>query len=873
MDTDTNNTAAQTLPSCMVKDIQFFANPALRKHAPSVNKYRVRFEESEIQFLYWDVELVNILYKKENSNITLKLRCTALTTQKEMYSGEQTVNILSTEIVKTVSGSWGTENSGYWQADQYLWELSVNGSVVLFKTMVIDKQGLVTAAGNPYFDLLETRLYDGNRENTEGIRYLQQFNSSEAACIGVEMMLKRKFTESKSLEFILNIIEAATGLVYVSQKYEILYPAVTAPSTEYSRFRCGNNEPGYWQNGIYLFYISFMGITIASGQLIMGNEEIAGAVKPFDKVVLQAAVPVNTTTQDAPVDPALTELNQLVGMSGIKTAILENIEYLKFNKVRMQKGFADDGQLGLHSIFTGNPGTGKTTIVKLLGKIYKSMGLLSSGHVIEATRADIVGEFIGQTAPKTKAAIEKARGGILFLDEVYALIRKDSANDFGQEAIEIILKEMSDGPGNIAIIGAGYPEEVNAFLNFNPGLKSRFNRHFRFEDYMPDELMQIADVALLKEQALLSNDAREWLDKKFTALYRSRDRNFGNARLVFGIIDEAKKQMGIRLLKNGNIESLSEEELSRIELEDMLKVFEEEQSHKLTLTVNHEELDEALAELDNMTGLQQVKQEVRNRISLVQFYADTGKDVLNRFSLHALLTGNPGTGKTTLARLLGRIYKALGLLERGHVVEVDRQNLVAGYIGQTAIKTAEAINRAMGGILFIDEAYALSGGGENDFGKEAVETILKMMEDQRGKFSVIAAGYTDNMDEFVRSNPGLKSRFDITYHLPDYSCEELFAIAEKQLAAQDLSLQPEAAAHVSAYLKSAYENRDKYFGNARFVRQAVDAIVTAQNLRMASLPREQRTPEILRQVVVADVVQLEIKKTTQRQTIGFKTHN
>ena len=660
------------------------------------------------------------------------------------------------------------------------------------------------------------------------------------------------------------------GFVVANAKYDSSFVANPSPPIECCRFTYGFADPGYWKTGAYMLYLNFMDVNIASAQFTVGELEQAGTLQLVDQQVLNRLRNTQASSQDNGIEAALAELEKLVGMASVKQSITENIEYLKFNKLRMEKGFADDGQIGLHSVFTGNPGTGKTTVVRLLGKIYKAMGLLTKGHVVEATRADLIGEFIGQTAPKVKVMIEKARGGILFLDEVYALARGGDNRDFGAEAIEIIIKEMSDGPGNIAIIGAGYPNEVNAFLNSNPGLKSRFSQQFHFDDYLPAELMQIAEVALKKEEATLSPGATEELNKRLTNLYRSRDKNFGNGRLVFGIIDEAKRYMGVRLLKHGNLENLSHEELSKIELEDLLKVFAEEQKTKLELQINQAELDEALQELDSMVGLQQIKQEVKDKIALVRYYIETGKEVLNKFSLHAILTGNPGTGKTTLARLLGKIYKALGLLERGHLVEVDRQNLVAAFVGQTAIKTAEAINQAMGGVLFIDEAYALAESGDNDFGSEAIETLLKMMEDNRGKFAVIAAGYPDNMNKFVCSNPGLQSRFDVTYALPDYSFEELFTIAQKLLALYELVLQPEAAQHLSTYLQHAYENRDKFFGNARFVRQTIEAVVTKQNLRMAAMPRDQRTQEVMQQVLLQDVAQLQDIERNRRPTIGFR---
>ncbi len=880
MSTDAQAPAANIQPSFIVKDIQFFSRQDFLRHKASINKYRTRFEAGEIKYLYWDIELINLLYQKQNNSITLKARCTALTTRKEMYCAEQSIDFKPTELSTIATNSWGTGTGDYWLADQYLWEILINNTVVLSKTIIIDKLGVVTPEDNPYFEMLELKVfpsYADYREAKEGYRYVSQLHGAETQYLGVELSLKRKFIDSKSLEFKLNVIDMANGFVTAIAKYDSSFVANPSPPIEYFRFSYGFAEPGYWKNGTYMLYISFMDVTIASAQFNVGDSELAGSLQQIDQSALNnfknALLEKQETTLEATLEAAQAELDKLVGMNSVKKSIKENIEYLKFNKLRIEKGFADDGQIGLHSVFTSNPGTGKTTVVRLLGKIYKAMGLLNKGHVVEATRADLIGEFIGHTAPKVKAMIEKARGGILFLDEVYALARGDDSKDFGAEAIEIIIKEMSDGPGNIAIIGAGYPTEVNAFLNSNPGLKSRFSQGFHFDDYMPDELMQIANVALKKEEATFSPEASQELNKRLTNLYRSRDKNFGNGRLVFGIIDEAKRYMGIRLLKRENLENLSAEELSKIELEDLVKVFEEEQKNKLVLIINQAELDEALHELDSMVGLHQIKQEVRDKITLVRYYIETGKDILNKFSLHALLTGNPGTGKTTMARLFGKIYKALGLLERGHLVEVDRQHLVAAFVGQTAIKTAEAINQAMGGVLFIDEAYSLADNGDNDFGSEAIETLLKMMEDKRGKFAVIAAGYPDNMNEFVRSNPGLQSRFDVTYALPDYSFEELFTIAQKLLALHELVLQPEAALHLSGYLQRACENRDKFFGNARFVRQATDAIVTKQNLRMAAMPREQRTREGMQQVMLEDVIHLQENEKNKKSPIGFKTYS
>jgi SpoVK/Ycf46/Vps4 family AAA+-type ATPase len=290
---------------------------------------------------------------------------------------------------------------------------------------------------------------------------------------------------------------------------------------------------------------------------------------------------------------------------------------------------------------------------------------------------------------------------------------------------------------------------------------------------------------------------------------------------------------------------------------------------------NPEEIiNEGLAELNALTGLTQIKTEVNEMVQLVKFYQETGKDVMSKFSLHTVFTGNPGTGKTTVARILSKIYRGLGILEKGHLIEVDREGLVAGYVGQTAIKTAEKVNEAMGGILFIDEAYSLAAekGANYDFGGEAISIILKRMEDLRGKFGVVVAGYTGNMQEFISSNPGLRSRFDKYFEFPDYMPNEMFTIAQNLFEKEGVKMEEAARSHLFNYLNFIYERRDKHFGNARSVRQIVGETVKNQHLRLAAMKKEERTAAIMETIILKDVLEFEIKETpSSKPSIGFHT--
>ena len=249
-------------------------------------------------------------------------------------------------------------------------------------------------------------------------------------------------------------------------------------------------------------------------------------------------------------------------------------------------------------------------------------------------------------------------------------------------------------------------------------------------------------------------------------------------------------------------------------------------------------LEELLAELDGLCGLEQVKQDVKSLINLVKvrrLREEAGLPV-PPMSLHLVFLGNPGTGKTTVARLLARLYHAIGVLPKGQLVEVARSGLVAGFVGQTALKTQEVIQKAIGGVLFIDEAYALvNQDNGNDFGREVIEVLLKNMEDHRKDLVVIVAGYSQLMEKFIHSNPGLESRFNKYFYFEDYDGAQLFTILQSMCVKNGYVLTPEGEALARRELMALYEDRDENFGNARDVRNLFEQAVARQSDRVARL--------------------------------------
>lgn len=835
-------------------------------------EYRMVFDESELTYLSAEFAFYNKRFDETEWDAEISLRAYSVhgDERKEMCVQNETRKILPTENIVYINKGWGMAIAGtFWKAGEYLWEAQIDGEIVGTKRFYIESTGKVTAENNPYFDVKNIRFYTGdyNAANNPNKVYLKQINRNTTPYLYIEFTAENKLNYPWNCEIVFNWYNASGLLKARIERYRKINAVEPEPDITFNE-GWGNDIPGTWRDSSYRLEIVFMDTIIAVVQLPTGDVDTEGDIDatatPHAYVSASAAPEENTI----PIEQLLAQFNKLVGMESLRKEIYDHLDYIRFLKLRKEKGLQDEDRINLHSVFTGNPGTGKTTVVKMLGQIYKSMGLLSKGHVREVDRSHLIGEYIGQTAPKVKKVIEEAQGGILFIDEAYALAREgDDSKDFGKEALEILIREMSDGNPDIAIMVAGYPKEMDVFLKSNPGLKSRFTNYFHFEDYTPEELLEIVQKHASEKQVILTEKAQNYLYEQLIEGFRTRDRSFGNARYAIGLLSEAKMNMGLRLMKSENLKDLSAKEISTIHKEDVEKIFEEKGTKKVHLQVNEKLLQSALNDLDKLVGVTNIKSEVNELIRLVRFYNETGKDVLNKFSLHTVFLGNPGTGKTTVARIFGKLFKALGLLERGHLIELDKQGLISGYVGQTAGKTEDRIQEAKGGVLFIDEAYSLMDGAQ---GQEAIEILLKRMEDMRGKISVIVAGYTEPMKRLLESNPGLKSRFDRTFEFQDYSETELVNISLTMFTDEKVKMNEDAKDAFKKHVHTLYESRDRFFGNARVMRKLVQEIVHRQNLRLASLPKEARTREMLEIITADDLKHLNTTDELKRKSLGFK---
>ena len=838
-------------------------------------KYRQVFEQSDIQYIYADLSLANKLFDRENWDIEVTLICYLLNKGKtEMCTLKINKLVNKTDHIINIREGWGHKRAGsFWKKGKYLWEAMIGAEKVASKSFYIeDLKPLVSSPIETILKVKSIDYYEGNvdqGEDAEDKNYYVQFDSNETRYVFVELTLENRLkSKDWHAELFIKFYNDSRDL-----KGEVvrLEKVKRGDSTITVCAGWGSNIKGSWRNGEYEVEVIFQNKLISKSRFTVGPIFIEG----FNAVQYPEGI-INHENETEKLKKntkaALAQLNSLIGLQVVKKQIYDHTKYIKFLQLRKERGFEEADLLQLHTVFKGNPGTGKTTVARMLGAIYHNMGLLDKGHVHEVSRLDLVGEYIGQTAPKVIDAINKARGGVLFIDEAYSLARSnEDSKDFGREVIELLIKEMSHPKCDFMVIVAGYPDEMNTFVSSNPGLASRFKYNYDFPDFEYEDLIRILDFFCVKMQVDLSIGARDYIESVILEDYRNKEKNFGNARYINALLEKAKINMGIRLMNEPKKE-WKDQDLRLLLIKDVI-VLSTKNDKKRNIIIDENELSAALKELDELIGLKAIKTKIHELVNVVKHRIFQGQLISGSINMHTVLMGNPGTGKTTVTRICARIFKALGVLSRGHIVETDRQGLVAGFVGQTAIKTSKVIKDAMGGLLFIDEAYGLhKKGAYNDFGDEAIQVLLKQMEDHRGDFFVFAAGYPKEMDDFLKMNPGLKSRFDLFLHFEDFCVEELVQISDFLLNERGYKMSSEGKELIVEKFNEEFKNKDQMFGNARRVRVYVNEIIRQQNLRLADEGQNASThyQTLLKKIdVLQGIAGIESEFSYNRKKISF----
>ena len=542
----------------------------------------------------------------------------------------------------------------------------------------------------------------------------------------------------------------------------------------------------------------------------------------------------------------------MIGMDSVKFQLNKIYQTVKIQMMRekalRERGIeSKENEKGYNFILLGNPGTGKTTVARIIAKILYDIQIRESDSFVEIERSSVVGSYIGETEKQIAKILKNVKGGTLFIDEAYTLYKEDSENDVGAIVIDTLMKDMEDNRNSYSVILAGYKEPMlNMIRHANSGFSSRFTYVIELPDYSDDALIKIAHMHMDKQKLIACEGVDEAIVKCIH--YDKLDQTFGNARYIRELVNRAIENQSERL---NAMESFETEDLFQLKPEDFWQGNMEE-----------EDVEKYLKELNDLIGLESVKKEVEALIHTIEVQKEMEKRGMqvsdNLGTLHMAFKGNPGTGKTTVARIIGKLYASLGILKRGDVfVECTRSDLVGKYQGHTADKVRKVVESALGGVLFIDEAYALVQGEGDSFGLEAVSELVAEMENNRQNLVIILAGYTNDIDEFLKNNPGLRSRVPKDLFFEDYSMEELYEISLNMLKGKNLIITEEAKQELRARLMTEYLRPD--FGNARGVRNIIEQIWRKQNVRIANLLKVSEadiTNEMIVLVEKEDVIEM-----------------
>lgn len=500
-------------------------------------------------------------------------------------------------------------------------------------------------------------------------------------------------------------------------------------------------------------------------------------------------------------------------------------------------------------IFGGNPGSAKTTVAKLFAGVTKEKGILKSGAFVERGGMDLDG--IGCVIAIREAFLA-ARGGVLFIDEAYAM-KSDTA-------ITVLLQEMENQREDVIVILAGYNEKMKAFMKRNEGLKSRIPYWIDFPDYTAEELTDIFKLMIHEKGFCVTDDAIKEAHYIFEKVRNIDD--FGNGRYVRNLMERAVRQQSVRLLsQRRNLGDVQKDELFQITKEDIRMLGEGEKKERKPGT--------ARKELDDMIGLASVKTVIHKAIAkhkINKLCMEKGHR-MEKSSLHMVFTGNPGTAKTTVARLFAEIMKDEKVLSTGVLVEAGRADLVGVNVGATAPLVKKKFKEAQGGVLFIDEAYSLCDSYDNGFGDEAINTIVQEMENHRDEVIVIFAGYPEPMKMFLDRNPGMRSRIAFSVEFDDYSVEELCEITKLMLSRKQMTVTEAGMKKLKKNFESVKESRD--YGNGRFARKMLEEAEMNLAERICQMDETEITTEVLTTIEESDIPDVPLEERRQIKKIGF----
>ncbi len=712
-----------------------------------------------------------------------------------------------------------------------------------------DSKNIKICSGNYFlntskFEIHSVKMFDLEQSlQSQKRNYLLQFDHTKTSYIAAEITLKNPIGNSNE--------PALRGLtIWYLEDEEVgrnAFNLEVQKDWEVVEFvqSWGTPVPGFWKLGEgrievllennlilkHVFQIADSEIVDIRSDKIYNNENLNKLITQQPKKIEHLN---QTLTGNIPLSSLFEEIDNYVGLKNIKQSLKDFITYLNFINERKKQGVETEEGFSANCIFIGNPGTGKTSVARLLGKFFKSIGILENGHVVEVDRAQLVGEYIGETAVKTEKVISQALGGILFIDEAYTLKREKNGQDFGQEAIDIILKRMEDYKNKFFVIAAGYPDLMQNFLESNPGLKSRFTHFFTFEDYNENELTKIFKIFAYKEKYTVSKETEKFLTGKLANINFGKEKSFGNARFIRNLFEQSKIELSKRyqILEENEKDFSSLNTLTKTDIQSAFYLIE----NRSNTDSLDKRIDKYLNEVNQLVGLDDVKINFNKIIAALRVDRLKKERAISsiRKKLNSIFIAQHGAGTTTVARLYAKSLKELNRLSSGQLIEIDSSTFFGLNKIDSFLMIDELFKKVLGNVVLVNDVSA-SLQCTNDFSESILQYFLKKLYLINDDAVVILSGSSEEIEMLTNNFPVLGNQFPNVFNFEPYSTRQLLEIALSICQKNNYQLDEGAWQQMLELIVELKKEKRKNFYNSRTIKEIIYKAISFQEDRILSV--------------------------------------
>lgn len=826
-DKHTDQVQEQVTGACAIKSVQVSCKP--EENYLGEKSYRTVFNLQEAETLFVDVELLNKQCEEDDWKTSISILL-------YWFDGEKGVCIA--EKAGTIEFS---KNEGWVRYSELIAVKDLNGFQLregVYRVVIV-VEGMQASSEDLFFMEGRERVGDCCRvldagidrncdetqtESEARIHSYKVLNKAGLKDVRFYMLAQNLLKKEWVYEFVIRVLSENGDTKLLRRVVSGQYMKTPSGNCIYFMVDLSGEKTGFWTAGNYTLMVSGFDQLMFVLHFTIGDKEVPYRFE--QEIRGMVSVPSEQPLGEYSVEgkeEVLDRIYRLVGLRKVKEEITRIADYLEFIRLRQANGFTSRFP-AVHMVFTGHPGTGKNTVAEMVGELFYRLGILPNSAVYHCNRDCLVKDGEAVEEQLVRQAISMSKGGVLFIDRAGDLFHPEDPNDRGIVALSVLMGILAAESPNVLVILADEEDEVEDIFAAIPELKKVFSRQLCFEDYTPEELMEITQVKLEKRQYQFTPAAKEKFYKILRTVCMAKDFDFTNGSFIDERIEEAELRMSKRLMSNGRTD---------YQRDDLMLITEED-----IVEEEVENFNVPLEKFKTMVGLGQLKQNLLHHLNYVYFIRERQKygftDVMP--PLNMIFSGNPGTGKLTVAKMIGEIYQASGILEKQEVVVQNGR----GFGAETGLSpqqvVAALLEAARGGVLYIEEADVLPA---SEYGLAVLELLLSVMSTETsGELVVILAGYSDKIDKMLETNPNLKDYFPYRFQFNDYTSEELLQIAVDKFKEKEYMLHPKALEMFRTLIGRICNKKDKRFGNVLLIDKMVEATIRRMSDRIMEIRRD-----------------------------------